>query len=647
MRILGIILLGVGLISCSHNQKNGYSGHGAESVSPNILEKFAPKPLPSSDIARIESMLDVRSPGLGMLSPDGKNLFFTWSVTGTRQVWRITKNSRFPVQMTGGQDSTNIQAITSDGKYLIVSRDEKGNEYPFMYIQPTSGGPLELLAGKKKVITNFQFLSKDSRYLYYTMNATNPTQHDLFKMDLKSRTSIKLMDGIKGYMWVADHRPNGDLLLANAKGNTAREVFLFNEASGKLTPIIGQDEMEQYSVQFARNPGEYIVRTNKFGEYHRLYILKNGKFDPITPVMSYNIEDFSIDENRTRVLYSVNRDGYSEVNAMNARNYKAMNLPFKRSKGVLHTYAGSTTPNSRYTVFGVSKSQSPRASYVYDWRTGKKDQWVVPSSPEVDTSKFVEPSLEHYVARDGTKIPMFVMRPKQCTNNVNCPVIVSFHGGPEAQARPNFSPYQQLFMEAGFIYVQPNVRGSAGYSKSWLNSDNGPKRLKVITDIEDASLYIKKHWAVNGLPPKIGVMGGSYGGYSTNVAMTMFAGAYSAGASIVGMSSLVTFLENTGPYRRHLRVTEYGDPEKDLEALKKLSPVTYLDRIQDPLLIVHGATDPRVPAGEAIQFYEAMEKKGLDGELVLFADEGHGIRKRKNRAIYIGRILEFFKKHLK
>ncbi|MGH1468355.1 MAG: alpha/beta hydrolase family protein [Bdellovibrionales bacterium] len=171
--------------------------------------------------------------------------------------------------------------------------------------------------------------------------------------------------------------------------------------------------------------------------------------------------------------------------------------------------------------------------------------------------------------------------------------------------------------------------------------------MNVITDIEDASIFIKKNWANNGKAPKIGVTGGSYGGYSTNIAMTMFAGAYSAGVSIVGMSSLVTFLENTGPYRRHLRTTEYGDPKTDLETLQKLSPVNYLERLQDPLLIVHGATDPRVPAGEAIQIYKAMSKKKLDGELILFGDEGHGIRKRKNRAMYIGHTINFFKKHLK
>lgn len=636
----------VALMGCAHGGGNGYKGHGADSVSPETLKKFAPKPIPPQQLNHIEAMLDVRAPGMGQLSPDGKSLFFGWSVTGTRQVWKTSKAQKFPVQMTGGQDSTSLGDITPDGRYLILTRDEKGNEYPYLYIQNVAGGPLTLVAGKKKVITSPQFVTKDSRYLYYTMNDKGPTQHALYKYDLKTRKSTEVFEGVKGYMWVADHRGD-ELLLGNAKGNTAREYYLFNQKTKKLTPVIGKDENESYVVQFAKKKGQYLVLTNKIGEYKRLYVLTKGKLKSVTPDVKYNVDSFSIDKNRKRILYSLNKDGYSEVRAMSASTYKKLRLPFQRGKGILHTYAGSTTPNSRFTVFGVSKVKAPSASYVYDWNTGRKTQWVYPSSPEISTARFVEPKLDYYTSRDGTKIPMFVNRPSQCTKTTLCPVIVKFHGGPEAQARPRFNPMNQLFMDEGFILVEPNVRGSAGYSKTWLHSDNGPKRLNVITDIEDAAKYIKKNWAVNGKAPKVGVMGGSYGGYSTNVAMTMFAGAYDAGVSVVGMSSLVTFLENTGPYRRHLRTSEYGDPAKDMEALKKLSPVTYLDKIQDPLLVIHGATDPRVPAGEAIQIYNAMESKGLDGELILFPDEGHGVRKRKNRAIYMGHMLSFFKKHLK
>jgi dipeptidyl aminopeptidase/acylaminoacyl peptidase len=650
MNKISLLFCFIILAACSGTteKSNGtYKGHGADSVAPELLEKFAPKSIPAQKLTRIESMLDVRSPGLGLLSPDGKNLFFSWGVTGTRQIWKISKSSRFPVQMTGGQDSASLRDITPDGKYLIITRDEKGNEYPSLFLQSVKGGALEFIAGKKKVITSPHFVTKDSRFLYFTMNDKSPTVHNLYKLDLKTRKQSKVLDGVKGYMYVSDYRDNGEILLGNAKGSTAREYYLFNEKTKKLTPIIGQNENESYHVQFAKKKGEYLVQTNKIGEYQRLYILKGKKLTAITPKMNYNVEDFSIDQNRKRILYSVNRDGHSEARAMSASTYRNIKVPFRAKSGVLHTYSGSTTPNSRYTVFGVSRAQEPLASYVYDWKTGKKQQWVFPSSPEINTSNFVVPELQFYTARDGVKIPMFVSRPKACNMKANCPVIVQFHGGPEAQARPRFSPYRQLFMEEGFILVQPNVRGSSGYSKSWLHSDNGPKRLNVITDIEDAAIFIKKNWSVAGVAPKIGVMGGSYGGYSTNIAMTMFAGAYNAGVSIVGMSSLVSFLENTGPFRRHLRTTEYGDPATDMDALIKLSPVTYLHKIKDPLLVIHGATDPRVPAGEAIQIYDAMEKKGLDGELILFGDEGHGIRKRKNQAVYIGHTLDFFKKHLK
>ena len=284
-------------------------------------------------------------------------------------------------------------------------------------------------------------------------------------------------------------------------------------------------------------------------------------------------------------------------------------------------------------TIGVETAQAPRTSYVWDWEKKTLTQWVLPSAPEVDLSTFVPAKLMTYPAKDGTKIPMFVRFPKGCAPGENpaadpCPVVVEFHGGPEAQATPGFSPYAQLFVDAGFVFVEPNVRGSDGYGKTWLDADNGPKRLDVITDIDDAGKWIRANWGRNGKAPRVGVTGGSYGGYSTLVAMTMFAGTYDAGAAVVGISNLETFLSNTAPYRRILRITEYGDPDKDAEALRKLSPVTYLDRVKAPLLVIQGVNDPRVPVGEAIQIHDLLEKRGVSSPLILFADEGHGAAKR-------------------
>src|SRR5262249_15689283 len=149
-----------------------------------------------------------------------------------------------------------------------------------------------------------------------------------------------------------------------------------------------------------------------------------------------------------------------------------------------------------------------------------------------------------------------------------------------------FNGGAQLFVDAGFVHVAPNVRGSDGYGKTYLAADDGAKRLSIIPDIEDAGVWARKTFTVGSAVPKVGIYGGSYGGYSTLVGMTMFAGTFDVGVSVVGISNLLTFLNNTAPYRRILRISEYGDPEKDHDALAKLSPSTYIDRIKGPLLIL-------------------------------------------------------------
>jgi dipeptidyl aminopeptidase/acylaminoacyl peptidase len=346
----------------------------------------------------------------------------------------------------------------------------------------------------------------------------------------------------------------------------------------------------------------------------------------------------------------LNDGGFTRLVVLDGATYAREELALP--KDTEHAVAGSASLDGRFVNIGVETGRSPRDNYVWDWETKTLVRWVVPSAPEMDLSKFIPAQLMTYVARDGTKIPMFVRFPKgsapqETGEGDPCPVIVSFHGGPEGQARPGFSRIAQLFLEAGFAWVEPNVRGSDGYGKSWLNADNGRKRLDVIGDIDDCGKWIRANWARNGKAPKIGITGGSYGGYSTLVGMTMFAGTYDAGASVVGISNLYTFLKNTAPYRRILRASEYGDPEKDAEALKALSPVSYLDRVKAPLLLIQGVNDPRVPVGEAVSIQESLEKRNVASRLILIPDEGHGSAKRSNQVIQIGNILRFFEEHLK
>lgn len=654
-RVLPLLFLAAAAASA---QQGSYSGAGPGSLPPETIAKYAPPPLPTEITCRIQTMLDVRAPGLGVLSPDGKQLFFGWSVTGSPQVWRLDGPRSYPVQMTGGEDRTSVVDVTPDGKWLILSRDVGGQENPGLYLQAVGGGQLKTIQKIDKVQTFYDFVTEDSKTIYFHSNDVKPDAYAIYRYDVGTGER-SLVFGEPGLWSIADHRGTGNdlrLLFVKQTGALSTEYHEWSAATKKATPLLGVGETTEYAAGYGPDPADLFVQTNRFGEFRRLYRWKMGPdatekaFRPASPDVKMDVSGFAIDDARAHVYLTMNESGYTRLRVLDARTLAPETLPLPENAD--HLYTGRTSRDGRFVTVGVETAQAPRSSYVWDWKTKTMTQWVVPSAPEVDLSAFVPAKLMNYPARDGTPIPMFVRFPQGCAPQENptadpCPVLVEFHGGPEGQAQPGFSPYTQLFVDAGFVVVEPNVRGSDGYGKRWLDADNGPKRLDVITDIDDCGKWIRSRWGRNGKPPKVGIMGGSYGGYSTLVGMTMFGGTYDAGASVVGISNLVTFLRNTSPYRRILRITEYGDPDKDAEALRKLSPITYLDRVKSPLLLIQGVNDPRVPAGEAVQLHDALEKRGISSPLILIPDEGHGSTKRSNRVIETGHVLRFFEEQLK
>jgi len=618
-----------------------YKGLGAESVSKEDLVAFAAPQLDGKTSRRIQTMLDVRGSGGGAITKDGKRMFFNWRVTGTTQVWRQDGAMKLPVQLTGGEDSTTIASLAPDSSYVIVSRDVGGAENPGLYLLNPEGGPLELIQHAAKVQTSLQYISDDSKYVYFSANDIKDDSYAIYRWEVKAKKRELVFD-TPGLWRIADQRGDDWLLIKNL-GNTQQEVYSYNLGTKALTPLLGQNEVEQYSAQFGAKPGQVLIQTNKLGEFHRLYALEGGKLTPITPDIKFDVQSFAIDDARKRIYISTNEEGYTKLSVLDAKTLKALPLP--KLPTADHTTISGVSKDGRYAQFAVSAAQMVPNTVVYDWQTRKVTTWRVPETPEVDVSKFANQTIEYYPARDGAKIPMVVRRPTKCAADP-CPVIVSFHGGPESQSRPGFSTSAQLFVDAGFVYAEPNVRGSTGYGKAWLHADNAAKRLDVITDIEDASTYIRSTWAKNGVAPKVGVVGGSYGGYSTLMAMTYFAGAYDAGVALYSISSLDTFLMNTAPYRRILRISEYGDPVKDKDALKTLSPITHVSKVKAPLLLIQGVNDPRTPAGEAVVIYRELERRKIPSGLILFPDEGHGATKRSNIVLQLGHTIAFFEKHL-
>jgi len=622
---------------------DSYSGHGAKSVDAAILAKYAPQPLPPEISRKVNSIIDLRAPGVGMMSGSGEFLFFNWSVTGTSQVWRLDGPRQFPVQMTGGEDESTVVGVSPDGLWIFVERDRNGEENPGLYRQSVYGGPLEIIYQKVETQTMYQGVTKDSRFVFYRANDIKADSYAIYRHNLATQERELIFAGDGD--WYVDDLDDArqKLLLGKSTSNVGSEHWELDLKTRVKNPVIGQGEIEEYVVQFSAHADEYLVATPKLGEFRRLYRLRKGKLEALSPEVKSDLASFNIDSPRKHIVYTINDRGYNRTYALNAMNYQPIRLP--KFDSAVQIVPGSMSHDGKRFTVSVESSTAPRTSYVYDWQSGKATQWVIPSTPEVDTTKNVAATLETYPTRDGAEIPMFVMRPRSCEKD--CPVIVHFHGGPEGQSTPGFWGFAQMLVDAGYVFVEPNVRGSEGYGKTWLHLDDGPKRLNVVTDIEDFALFARAKWSEPGKPLKIGIMGWSYGGYSTLMGMTCFAGAYDAGVAMVGISNFITFLENTAPYRRALRAPEYGDPVKDREALIKLSPSSYLDRIRGPLLIIQGAADPRVPVGESIQIKEALDKKGVKSELIVFADEGHGATKRVNRVYESGHLLRFFNEHLR
>lgn len=664
-RMKSLLVLSVFLTACqttvgknstdkaSGSYAGSYSGIGTESVDPKTLATYAAPALPQDLTRQLQMYLDLTAPGMGVLHPTKPEIYFSWRVTGVTQVWKMQKG-KFPIQMTGGEDATSLNVVTPDGRYLVVSRDVGGEENPGLYLQSVNGGALRMIQHKKKVQTDFEFVTDNGKYIYYRANDIDPESYAIYRYEVSSG-KIELVFDQKGTWSVADHKNDGRLLLSKAITNVASEFYEWSPKTKSLTPILGQNEIVDYDVSYSPVEGEFVVRTNKFGDFHRLYRLRGGKWLELSDKnLRWDIAGFNLSRDRKYLTYQINENGFTKLVLMKtstSSSWSPVSLPKLNSNigEVAHVYTGAWSWDSSKVMLGFETSKSPRISYSLDLRTMKLDQWVLPSSPEVDTTAFVSSTIETYKSRDGVDIPMLVYTPKQCGAAAAkpCPVIIHFHGGPEAQSQPGFDLWAQLFVSRGFIWAEPNVRGSDGYGKTWLAADDKEKRWNVITDIQDAGLDAKKRWARNGIAPKVGVYGGSYGGYSTLFAMTYFSGTYEAGVSNVGMSNLLTFIQNTAAYRRHLRTPEYGDPASQEEIMKKLSPITYLDKVSAPVMIIQGANDPRVPVGEAIQMYKAMQKKGLQSELIIFADEGHGASKRSNRVLERGHTLQFFEKHLK
>ena len=335
-----------------------------------------------------------------------------------------------------------------------------------------------------------------------------------------------------------------------------------------------------------------------------------------------------------------NRDGRSELSFVDLGTGKVTGgpkLPAELVSGLAFSGDG------RRLAFVATGAAAPADIWVFDRPSGK--MWQVTRSPHagVDLSALVRPELVKFRAHDGLELSGWLYRPRGA--QAAGPMVLSFHGGPEGQETPSFSADYQALVSRGISVFAPNVRGSSGFGKKFVNLDNGELRFDGIKDIQScADFVVKSGWAD---AKRLGIMGGSYGGYMVTAAITEYPDLFAAAADLYGMVNFETFFAHTEPWMAAISTVEYGDPVTQADLLRRLSPIHKIDRIRTPTIVLHGANDTNVPVVEAEQVVENLKKRNVPVEYILFPDEGHGWRKTSNRIRSTVAITQWFEARLK
>lgn len=403
--------------------------------------------------------------------------------------------------------------------------------------------------------------------------------------------------------------------------------------SGSLQPLL--DPELRVAIGNARYTpdGRGVYFTSDLGaEFLRLHHLDldSGRISVLTSDIAWNVETFAVSSDGGHLAFSVNEDGLSRLYVRRLPGPVQVALP-ELPPGQIGRLM--FRPDGRVLAFSLATASAPTDVFSIDLDSRELTRWTQSEVGGLDTERFAEPELIDYPTFDAVdgeprRIPAFVYRPEGPGPH---PVYISIHGGPEAQYRPRFSPALQYYVnDLGIAVVAPNVRGSAGYGKSYLALDDGLRREDAVRDIGALLDWIATQPDLDA--SRVVVSGGSYGGYMVLASLVHYSDRLAGGISHVGISNFVTFLTNTESYRRDLRRAEYGD-ERDpamREFLERISPLTNVDRITRPLLLFQGANDPRVPASESEQIHAALRDGAVPVWYVLAHDEGHGFRRKRN-----------------
>lgn len=609
----------------------------------------------------IERYLNIRVASSPTLDARGERVAFLMNVTGTAQVWSIAATGGWPEQLTFYTDRVDFVRWSPDGTGLLFGKARGGDENAQLFWMSPDGAQVRQLTDAPRVRHNFGAWSADGRRISYASNKRNPNFFDIYTMEVASgeESLVYQQDGSNAAVaW----SPDGRFIVVSRASDTLsldNDLYLVEVTTKRATHLTPHTGATQYGdVHFTRDGRALLLSANLEREWLSLARMdlqtRKIEFVDDTP---WDIDATAISDDGQLLAYTINRDGFSELYV---RRLGASGVPAKADapialpgKGVVGGLEFSGDGRRLTLVFNGARYNAD--VWLYDLRTRQLQQVTRSSRAGIPQSSFIEPQLIRYKTFDGREIPAWYYRPLPSagnarTNNGNArlaplPVIVSVHGGPEGQERPAFNPTYQYFLSRGYAVLAPNVRGSTGYGKTYTHLDDVKLREDSVKDLAAAVDWLKTEGGSD--PRRIAVMGGSYGGYMTLAAITLYPDLWAAAIEMFGISNFETNLRNTSGYRRKQREREYGTLANDLEFLRSVSPIYKVARIKTPLLVFQGKNDPRVPYTESEQIVKALRERNAPVEYTLFEDEGHGFVKLTNRLVVYPKIVDFLERHMK
>lgn len=596
--------------------------------------------------ANTRPYLEYRTASFAGWHPQDRSMLIATRFANVSQLHRVASPGSARLQISFEEEPIYGGSWAPDGSMLLVEKDTGGNEISQIYA--LDAGRMTLLSDGTSRYALGPW-SDDGRLVAYGSNRRSGVYNDLYVMDPRNPASARMILSTDSGGWAAiDFAPNGrDLLVFNYISVTDSQLHIVDVETGAIRQVTRDATPVAYgNLQFAPD-GRLWVSSDKDADVQRLGLLDlaTGQFTPMIDGGRWDISNFDISKDGRTIAYVVNEAGVSRL--------MLYDIASGTRRAVTGLPPGEIGSGMKFAPWGslgltVYSNQSPGDAYSLEPDTLQITRWTQSETGGLDPAGNRMPELVEITSFDGEPISGLLYRPDPKRHPGKRPLIMSIHGGPEGQATAGFlGRNNYLINELGIALFYPNVRGSTGFGKRFVSLDNGPFRRE--DSVRDIGAFLDRLGKYPTLDAKrFGVTGGSYGGYMCYASAIRYGRRFNAASCIVAISNFVTFLENTEEYRRDLRRIEYGDERNpQLRAkLQEISPLTRVDELKLPLLVVTGANDPRVPASEADQIIKAVRSRGGTAWHLLARNEGHGFRRKENADFLFWTTLAFWEQHL-